>query len=203
LTKSRASTALSKTKTGGKVEHLHAAIVGCHQRAFCRRHRYDELTLRVLAVDLQRAGKADGNLRHTGEVLDVAVERVRVERIVGDVGQLRAAVLLDERLPRLDDRIAVVVVVVARDAGDGRTTLDDRAVDLEREHTEGRGLKLDLDLVHPRRQCRDRTDDVDALAQRELDRLFRHFLLSDHGAVAQIDGDACGRHLVLVDLDPV
>jgi hypothetical protein len=57
----------------------------------------------------QRAGKAERNLRHAGEVLDVALERVRVERVVGDMLQLGAGVLLDELLARLDDRVAVVV----------------------------------------------------------------------------------------------
>jgi hypothetical protein len=144
--------------------------------------------------------KPSGNLRHAGEVLDVAVERVRVERVVGDMGQLGAGILFDERLPRLDDRIAVVVVVVARDAGDGRATLDDGAVDLEREHAEGRSLKLDLDLVHSRRQCRDRTDDVDALAQRKLDRLRRDIVLLEQLAIAQVDGDAGGGCQAVIDL---
>ena len=60
-----------------EVEHLHAAVVGGDQRAFGGGHRHDELALRVLAVDGQRAGKADRHLRDAGEVLDVALEDLR------------------------------------------------------------------------------------------------------------------------------
>ena len=44
--------------------------------------RHDEVALGVFAVDAQRAGKADRDLGHPGEIFDVAFGRVRIERIL-------------------------------------------------------------------------------------------------------------------------
>jgi hypothetical protein len=44
----------------------------------------------MLAVDQQRAGEADRDLRDADEVLDVAARRRRIERVVGEVLELLA-----------------------------------------------------------------------------------------------------------------
>jgi hypothetical protein len=50
----------------------------------------------VLAVDEQRAGHADRHLRHADEVLDVARQHRRVERVARDVLERRAGLLAHE-----------------------------------------------------------------------------------------------------------
>jgi hypothetical protein len=66
----------------------------------------------VLAVDQQRAGRADRDLRHAGEVLDVPGQGPRVERELTDVLQVDAGLLTEELTahPRRVDGIVVVPV---------------------------------------------------------------------------------------------
>ena len=66
-------------------EQPHPAVVAGDQRAFGGRQRDEEVALGVLAVDPQRAGEADRDLRDAEEVLDVAGQRRRVERVAADV----------------------------------------------------------------------------------------------------------------------
>jgi hypothetical protein len=84
-------------------------------RALGGRQRDVELALRVLAVDEERAGEADGHLRDADEVLDVAGEDRRVERVAGDVLERCAGALLGELPARLRRLAGVVVLAVARD----------------------------------------------------------------------------------------
>ena len=77
----------------GGVQQLHAAVVGGHQRALRGRHRDVELALRVLAVDEQRPGDPERHLGDPGEVLDVAGQDRRVERVGADVLEAGAHLL--------------------------------------------------------------------------------------------------------------
>ena len=87
----------------GQVQHLHAAVVGRDQRALGRRHRDQELALGVLAVDRSGPAKPSGTWATPVKFSMLPFARVRVERVVRDVLQLGAGVLLDELLPLRDD----------------------------------------------------------------------------------------------------
>jgi hypothetical protein len=80
-------------------EQAHAAVVARDERALRGRERHVELALRMLAVDEQRAGDPDRDLRHADELLDVARQQRRVERVRRDVVELRARALVQERPP--------------------------------------------------------------------------------------------------------
>jgi hypothetical protein len=97
------------------VEQAHAAVVRSDERALGCRQRNVELALRVLAVHEQRPRQADRYLRDTEELLDVAGQSRRVERVVRHVLQLGARHLLDEIGTRLLRLARVVVLPVAGD----------------------------------------------------------------------------------------
>ena len=108
----------------GVAAQLHAAAVRRDQRALGRRERDEELPLRVLAVDQQRPGQPDRHLRDAEEVLDVARQRRRVERVRRR--RARAARRCCSRTSSCRALIGaggVVVVAVARDLQllEGRT----------------------------------------------------------------------------------
>ena len=131
-----------------QVEHLHAAIVRSDQRPFGGGQRNDELTLRMLAVDLQGARETKRNLRDPGEVLDVALGGRRVKRVLVEVLQLDAADLLDEPLPLGDDTGRIVVLLGIRDSDCLRLGLVGHVVlHLERQPAQSLHLDRDLDLV--------------------------------------------------------
>jgi hypothetical protein len=69
----------------------------------------------VLAVHEQRAGQPDRNLSDADELLDVARQDRRVERVARDVLEPRAGLLLDEVGAFLRGVARVVVLAVARD----------------------------------------------------------------------------------------
>ena len=162
--KSRASRAESKTKTGARcmqsaetvqvdaarqVEDLHAPVVGGDQRAFGRRERDQELALGVLAVDPERPGEADRDLRHAGEVLDVALGDGRVEAVPGDVVELHAGELLHELLAPGHHLGAEVRGLIGIPGNRGPRWLcgGDGVVRDDLQPAEGVGLHVAADLV--------------------------------------------------------
>ena len=139
-----------------QIHQLHAAVVRRDERAFGGGQRHDEVALRVFAVDAQRTGKADRDLRDPGEIFDVPFGRMRIERVLPDMLRLRAGDLLDQRLPLLDDRFAVVVVGIARNANALRGFFREGVFDFELQLAERLRFKDDLDLVHAHGQQRAR-----------------------------------------------
>lgn len=81
--------------------------------SFCGGLRNDELALSVLPIDLEWAGKAQRDLCHPCEVLDVPAGHVRVERVAGDVLQLGWAEAFHKTLALVDDQLTIVVVLAA------------------------------------------------------------------------------------------
>jgi hypothetical protein len=69
----------------------------------------------VLAVHEQRARQPDRNLRDADELLDVARQDRRVERVARDVLEPRGGLLLDELGTFLRGFARVVVLAVAWD----------------------------------------------------------------------------------------
>ena len=98
----------------GLVDQAHSAVVARHQRALRGRERHVELAARVLAVDEERAGEADRDLRHADERLDVARQHRGVERVARHVLERRARTLLGEQGPCPGRVVRVVVLAVAR-----------------------------------------------------------------------------------------
>jgi hypothetical protein len=111
----------------GRVQQLHPAVVARDQRALGRGQRDVELALRVLAVDQQRACDADRHLRDPDELLDVAGQHLRIERVARDVLQRGSGLLAQELLAHPGGLARVVVLRVARDGhsvfGDGHDLL--------------------------------------------------------------------------------
>ena len=93
----------------GRVEQLHAAVVGGDQRALGGRHRDVELALGVFAVDEQRAGDAERDLRDAGEVLDVARHLGGILGVGPHVLQRGARLLGQEVAAGLGGLVCVVV----------------------------------------------------------------------------------------------
>ncbi len=187
----------------GLVEDLHAAAVGGDERALGGRQRDQELALRVLAVDSQRAREADRDLGDADEVLDVAARHRRVEGVPVDVLELLAAVVADEALPHLRHALIVVVLLVVGDLDALGGLLGDGVGDLEVELAERRGIELHDDLVVPVGE-RAESDEVqdDRLLERKVERCC---LRDRRGAqplvVAEVDLDARVRGLFAVDRD--
>ena len=138
-------------------------------------------------MDSQRSNKADRNLGHAGEVLDIALQAVRVEGIVTDVFQLLARVLLDKILASLDGRRAVIIGRVARYLHAMFLFLGDRAVHLEGERAKGLCVELDLDLVLAQRQRRNSADDIQCASQRKFHLLRCKLFGSQHDVIVQPD----------------
>ena len=95
------------------LEQAHAAVVAGDQRALGGRQRNIEVSLGVLAVDAQRTGHADRNLRDAGEVLDVARQHARVERELPDVIEACSGLVAQE-LPAVRRDFGRVVVFRSR-----------------------------------------------------------------------------------------
>ena len=108
LPKSRASRADSKMNEGARCIASSITVVltppasrtsfiprlyARDQRALGGRQRDVELALRVLAVDEQRAGHTERDLRNADEVLDVAGGQIGVERVAADVLQVDAGLV--------------------------------------------------------------------------------------------------------------
>ncbi len=60
-------------------EQAHPAAVAGNQGAFGCRKGNIKVAVRVLAMDTQRSGEAEGNLRDAGKVFDIARQRAGVE----------------------------------------------------------------------------------------------------------------------------
>ena len=97
------------------LDHPHAAVVAGQHGAFDRGHGDIEFALGVLAVDQQRAGQANGNLRHPEQVLDIAGHLGGLEGELFGVLQCRRRILFDKRLALPHNVHAVIVVVGTRD----------------------------------------------------------------------------------------
>ncbi len=101
----------------------------------------------MLAVDREWAGKTERNLRNASEVLDVALQDMRVKGKMIDMLQFGSGVFLNELLTRLDGGLAIVIGGVTRNMDAALLFVGNRAIHFERQHTERRGLELNLDLV--------------------------------------------------------
>ena len=188
----------------GQVEHLHPAVVRGDERALRRRHRDEEVAVGVLAVDRQRPGDAERDLRDADEALDVALQRVRVERVVRDVLELRSRELLHELLPLGDGILGVVVLRVARDADPVLVTLGDGVLHLERELSEVVRIEADLDLMHAVPQRRSVRDDMHDFPERERNRAVGGEVGSGpRGAVGEFERETVRGDLIAVDADLV
>ena len=60
-------------------DDLHASVVAGEHGTFDRRHGYEELTLRVLAVNQQRAGDTNRYLRDAENTFNVPRHILRIE----------------------------------------------------------------------------------------------------------------------------
>ena len=185
-----------------QVQDLHAPVVAGDQRAFGRGQGNDELTLGMLAFDVDRPGEPQRNLGHAAEVLGVAVGDVGVERIVVDVLQSGPGVILDEFLPGGNGLRAVVVGSVARNLHRLRLLFGDAVVDLQLQPAERLGLEADLDFVFSDGQRVDGGDDVKRAAQREVDGLGRQHFRRDLAAVLQHDRHSAQGNVLAVKLQP-
>ncbi len=156
----------------------------------------------MLAVDPERAGEADRHLRDAGEVLDVALEDVRVERVMREVREPGPGEGLRELLPLRDDAGREVVLL---QVGDVRPALGHPLQGVLHLHLEGAerpGVDRDLDLVGAQLEAHPPGVDLRLLAERErlrplgADRGGRHRL-----PVAQVHEHLGERDLAPVDDD--
>jgi hypothetical protein len=85
-------------------------VVARDQRALGRCHRHVILALGVLAVDQQRAGEPDRDLRDAHKLLDVAVHDRWIERVTARMLERGAGALANE-LGSPRGRLACVVVI--------------------------------------------------------------------------------------------
>jgi hypothetical protein len=97
----------------GLAAQTHAARVARHQRALGGGHGHVELALGMLAVHEHRTGQPDRHLRDADEVLDVAGQNGRVERVTSDMRERGAGLGRDDIAARLGHVARVVVVLVA------------------------------------------------------------------------------------------
>ena len=122
--------------------------------------------LRVLAVHRERPGEADRDLRHAGEVLDVAARRLGRERILVEVRRVDVGVRLDEGLPRRDDGRRQVVFLVVRNRHRLFLRLvGNRVLDVERQLAKGLRVEGERELVLALLERDARDLDEDRLAQ--------------------------------------
>jgi hypothetical protein len=96
------------------VQQPHTAVVARHERPLGSGQRHVKLSLGVLAVDEQRSGEPDRDLGDADELLDVAGGDLRIERVVRNVLQIGAGLLLGELGPAGRRLTRVVVLLVAR-----------------------------------------------------------------------------------------
>src|SRR5262245_23914699 len=156
----------------------------------------------MFAMDGDRPGEPQRNLRDAGEVLAVAGGAVRVERVFGRVLQLDAAELLGEALPLADDRLGIIIRRVAWNLDAPLVHLGDRVLDLELQRAERLTLERDLDLVLAEWQRRDPRMHDQRLAQRKGDRMAgRDPIERETGAIAEVERDRLQRHGAAVDAD--
>ena len=91
-------------------EQPHAAIVARHQRALCRRQRDEEIAAGVLAVDPERSGETDRNLRHAEKILDISGNDGGIEGIGAEVTEVDAGSRREKRASLLSGLGRVVVL---------------------------------------------------------------------------------------------
>lgn len=101
----------------------------------------------MFAVDFEGARQPDGNLRDADEMLDVAFENVRVERVLINVLKFYAAKLFQQFLPLLNDCRRVIVIFIARNFDAVLHRVADGIVHLELEFAEIFRLETDFDFV--------------------------------------------------------
>jgi hypothetical protein len=101
----------------------------------------------VLAADVERPGEAHRDLRHAGEVLDVALGPRGVERELADVLELDGGEVAHELLPGPHEISRVVVAVVVGHAGALGLRVGEHVLHRELELAEARDLEDDLQLV--------------------------------------------------------
>jgi hypothetical protein len=154
----------------------------------------------VLAVDPERPGESDRNLRGADQVLDVAARRRRVEREARDVVEPASGPLLGELPPARDPVGRVVVLLVVGDLRLFRRLGRDGVVHLQRQLAERLRRERDGDLVVPLRQLAEAVDaDAEDALERQIERRGGRDLARRHrGAVGELEA-----HLVEVGGDTV
>ncbi len=55
------------------IDEFHPPAIGSHQTPFARAHGNEEFTLGMFAIDLDRSGKPQGDLRYAGEILNISL----------------------------------------------------------------------------------------------------------------------------------
>ena len=96
-----------------RIEHAHPSVVARDQRFLGGRERDVEAAVRVLAVDPQRTGDAERDLRHADEVLDVAGDRFRFDRVRRDVAQFDTGVIVGECSSQRGRRTAQSTIAIS------------------------------------------------------------------------------------------
>jgi hypothetical protein len=183
----------------GEVEHLHAPVVGGHERALGRGHGDEEVPLGVLAVDGEGPGEPHRHLRHADERLDVALEDVGVEGVPPEVLDALAGLRLQEALARADGLLRVVVRLVARHLDAVGLRGDDGVLHLEPEPAHPLDLEGELDLVDALAHLHAGGVDVDHLAERERHRVRRRDLGgAEEAAVVEREREVLGGHALVV-----
>ena len=89
-------------------------VVAGDESPFGGRQRHVELSLGVLAVDLQWPGYSDRHLGYAREVLDVSGQNSGVERELPDVVEASAGLLAQELAALCRDLGRVIVFLVSR-----------------------------------------------------------------------------------------
>ena len=117
--------------------------------------------------------KPIGHLGHAGEVLDVALGDVRIERVAVEMLQLHPAERFDESLPLPDHLRGAVVLLRIRNGSGPLLRLPHMIPDLDRQAADSLHLDGDLDVVRALGDHLPRGPEVRDLAEGKVLRSLR------------------------------
>ena len=101
--------------TSAHIQELHATVIRRHQCAFSSSQRHYKIAFRIFSVNAERARYANGYLRHTNKVLNIAFECVGVDGIVAHMIHRRAGCRSEICLTGFDDFCLIVVMGISWD----------------------------------------------------------------------------------------